>query len=134
MQYDFPIGTNIVTAVVLVLAWLPILVASAYAWLHRATIPRKFLFVSLSALLAWGASCAPTFLLMPAVVWVNSAGSSLDRADSILAAVVRAAAGPAHFVSSYQFVISIGLLAATSLWAPGFLRGRLVLSPPANRG
>jgi hypothetical protein len=132
VHYDYPTGTNIVATAVFFFAWFPILIAGAYAWLHRSEIQRRLLFVSLSALLAWGASSAPGFLLMPVLVWINSAWPSLDRVDSVFAGVVRALAGPAQILTDFQFPISVGLLAATSFWAPAFLRGKLAL--PHIRG
>ncbi len=119
---------RILVAVSFAVTWFPAIVAMGYVFMHRAHIPRKVQFVALSTLLAWGVGSAPGFLIAPLRVWVDHALPALHDSYSATTMLSLIISEPVTLLVDFDLPIGLGLIAAASLWAPGFLRKRLALS------
>jgi len=134
MLSDYPNGITLAASALALIAWLPILVALAYVLRYRARLQHPALFVLASALLAWGAADALSYLFMPFVVWFNASAAFLPRGSSSWASLAYAGTSSASFAVHYQFIVSFALLLATSFCMPSLLFGRIWPRLFAQRG
>lgn len=128
MENDNLDFARILVAATFAVTWFPVIVATGYVFVHRAHIERKFQFVALSTLLAWGIGSAPGFLIAPLRTWVDHALPALHGSYSATTMLSLIISEPVTFLVDFDLPIALGLIAAASLWAPGFLRRRLASS------